>query len=86
MDLLLTLPRHPSKGIAPELRCGKMNRCIGDHAGLGDCPPNDTFGRGGARLAPEEFHRCFLSGVQAISEITVGKAIGVDGNDLPIPM
>jgi hypothetical protein len=45
-------------------------------------PSHDTFGRVFARLDPDQFQRCFLSWVQAISEVTEGEVIAVDGKTL----
>jgi hypothetical protein len=38
-----------------------------------------------ARLL-EKLRRCFLSWVQAISDVKEGKVATVNGNDLPVPM
>lgn len=45
-------------------------------------PSHDTFGRFYAALDPEEFSRCFARWVQAISEVTEGEVIAVDGKTL----
>jgi predicted transposase YbfD/YdcC len=45
-------------------------------------PSHDTFGRVFARLDPEQFQRCFLGWVQAISEVTEGEVVAVDGKTL----
>lgn len=42
-------------------------------------PSHDTFGRVFARLDPQEFQKCFLSWVKAISELTKGQVIAIDG-------
>lgn len=42
-------------------------------------PSHDTFGRLFARLDPEELRRCFISWVQAITEVTRGQVIAIDG-------
>jgi predicted transposase YbfD/YdcC len=45
-------------------------------------PSHDTFGRVFARLDPEQFQHCFMSWVQAISEVTEGEVLAVDGKTL----
>jgi predicted transposase YbfD/YdcC len=45
-------------------------------------PSHDTFGRVFARLDPEAFQRSFINWVQAISELTEGQVIAVDGKTL----
>jgi predicted transposase YbfD/YdcC len=45
-------------------------------------PSHDTFGRVFARLEPREFERCFLSWVGAISELTQGQVVALDGKCL----
>jgi predicted transposase YbfD/YdcC len=45
-------------------------------------PSHDTFGRVFARLNPEQFQKCFLEWVQAVSEITGGQVIAIDGKVL----
>ena len=42
-------------------------------------PSHDTFGRVFARLAPEPFHQCFLSWTQAVSKLTQGAVVSLDG-------
>ncbi len=43
---------------------------------------HDTFGRVFSRLAPDEFQACFLSWVQAVSEISGGQIVAIDGKTL----
>jgi predicted transposase YbfD/YdcC len=45
-------------------------------------PSHDTFGRVFALLDPEQFQHCFLSWVQAISHITDGEIVALDGKTL----
>ncbi len=45
-------------------------------------PSHDTFGRVFARLDPDQFQRCFVGWVQAISEITEGEVVAIDGKTL----
>ena len=45
-------------------------------------PSHDTFGRVFGRLDPVQFQECFLAWVQAISELTQGQVIAVDGKTL----
>ena len=45
-------------------------------------PSHDTFGRVFARIDAEEFERSFREWVQAISELTQGQVIAVDGKQL----
>ncbi len=45
-------------------------------------PSHDTFGRVFARLDPEQFQRCFVGWVKAISEVTEGEVVAVDGKAL----
>jgi predicted transposase YbfD/YdcC len=45
-------------------------------------PSHDTFGRVFARLNPEQFQRCFLDWIQAVSEVTHGQVIAIDGKVL----
>jgi predicted transposase YbfD/YdcC len=42
-------------------------------------PSHDTFGRVFARLDPEQFERCFLQWIAAVSDITVGQVVAIDG-------
>lgn len=45
-------------------------------------PSHDTFARVFARLDPEQMQRCFLSWVNAISQLTGGEVIAIDGKEL----
>ena len=45
-------------------------------------PSHDTFGRFFAALDPEEFSRCFTAWVKAISELTAGEVVAIDGKTL----
>lgn len=45
-------------------------------------PSHDTFGRVFSRINPEQFQAAFLSWVQAISEISQGEIIALDGKKL----
>ncbi len=45
-------------------------------------PSHDTFGRVFARLEPKQFRRCFLRWVKAISQLTRGQVVAVDGKKL----
>jgi predicted transposase YbfD/YdcC len=45
-------------------------------------PSHDTFGRVFARVDAEEFERCFLDWVQAVSEFIHGQVITIDGKTL----
>jgi predicted transposase YbfD/YdcC len=45
-------------------------------------PSHDTFGRVFARLKPEELRRCFLRWIQAVSEVTQGEVVAIDGKTL----
>jgi predicted transposase YbfD/YdcC len=45
-------------------------------------PSHDTFGRVFGALDPEEFQRCFISWVEALSELLRGQVIAVDGKAL----
>ncbi len=42
-------------------------------------PSHDTFGRVFARLDPKQFHKCFLSWTQSVSELTEGTVVSLDG-------
>jgi predicted transposase YbfD/YdcC len=42
-------------------------------------PSHDTFGRVFARLDPEQFERCFLQWIAAVSDITAGQVVAIDG-------
>src|SRR5713101_5670748 len=45
-------------------------------------PSHDTFGRVFARLKPEELQQCFLRWIQAVSEVTHGEVVALDGKTL----
>jgi predicted transposase YbfD/YdcC len=45
-------------------------------------PSHDTFARVLARLDPEELQQCFLRWMQAVSEVTEGEVIAIDGKTL----
>lgn len=45
-------------------------------------PSHDTFGRVFARLDPEKFAQCFTSWVKAVSQLTQGQVIAIDGKTL----
>jgi hypothetical protein len=45
-------------------------------------PSHDTFGRVFARLDPEQFAQCFTSWVKAVSRLTQGQVIAIDGKTL----
>lgn len=45
-------------------------------------PSHDTFWRLFRKLAPEEFESCFLCWIQAVSEVTKGQVIAIDGKRL----
>lgn len=42
-------------------------------------PSHDTFGDVFARLDPDQFQRCFMEWVRAVSEITQGEVVAIDG-------
>jgi predicted transposase YbfD/YdcC len=42
-------------------------------------PSHDTFGRVFSRLDPEQFRSCFLSWIRAVSTLTQGQVINIDG-------
>ena len=45
-------------------------------------PAHDTFGRVSGRLKPEQFQQCFLAWIQAVSDLTRGQVIAIDGKVL----
>jgi len=45
-------------------------------------PSHDTFARVLARLKPEELQGCFLNWMQAVSELTHGEVVAIDGKTL----
>ena len=45
-------------------------------------PSHDTFARVLARLNPDELQQCFLRWMQAVSEVTQGEVVAIDGKTL----
>ncbi len=45
-------------------------------------PSHDTFGRVFARLDPQQFQQAFMAWIQALSDLTPGQIIAVDGKKL----
>jgi len=45
-------------------------------------PSHDTFARVLARLKPDELQRCFLNWIRAVSELTHGEVVAIDGKTL----
>lgn len=45
-------------------------------------PSHDTFARVFARLEPEQMQRCFLSWIDAVSQLTLGEVVAIDGKEL----
>ena len=45
-------------------------------------PSHDTFARLFARLNPQQFQQCFLNWIRAITKITAGEVIAIDGKSL----
>ena len=45
-------------------------------------PSHDTFGRVFGRLDADQFERCFLSWIQAVSEVFDGQVVAIDGKTL----
>lgn len=45
-------------------------------------PSHDTFGRVFAVLDPKQFRRCFLAWIQAVSKLTQGQIIAIDGKKI----
>lgn len=45
-------------------------------------PSHDTFGRIFAALDPEVFGRCFSSWIAAVSKVTKGSVVAIDGKTL----
>ncbi len=45
-------------------------------------PSHDTFGRVFARLDPAQFRQCFLNWVSAVSTLTKGQVVAIDGKKL----
>lgn len=45
-------------------------------------PSHDTFARVFARIDPEQMQQCFLNWINAISQLTCGEVIAIDGKEL----
>lgn len=45
-------------------------------------PAHDIFARVFARLDPEQIQQCFLSWIEAISQLTAGEVVAIDGKTL----
>ena len=45
-------------------------------------PSHDTFARVFARLNPQQFQQCFLNWIRAITKMTDGEVIAIDGKSL----
>lgn len=45
-------------------------------------PSHDTFGRVFGKLDPDQFRTCFMNWIMAVSEITEGQVIAIDGKTL----
>ena len=45
-------------------------------------PAHDTFGRVFARLDPDQFRQCFLNWISAVSQLTPGQVVAIDGKKL----
>lgn len=45
-------------------------------------PSHDTFARVFARLDPEQLQQCFLSWIEAISRLTIGEVVAIDGKQI----
>lgn len=60
---------------------GQANQLwLGTFLGLPNgIPSHDTFGRVFARLDPKAFERCFLGWVRAVSKLTRGQVVAIDG-------
>lgn len=53
---------------------------LGTFLGLGNgIPSHDTFARVFARLDPEQMQKCFMSWITAISQLSRGEVIAIDG-------
>ena len=59
-----------------------QSRCIADARLPDGNPLHDTLGRVFAQLSAEQFQKCFLAWIQAVSEVTHGQAIAIDGKVL----
>ena len=49
---------------------------------LDGIPSHDTFGRVFAMLDPQQFQQCFTDWIAAISQMTRGKVVAIDGKAL----
>ena len=56
-----------------------MRQCLALPNGI---PSHDTFARVLARLKPDELQPCFLRWMQAVSEVTQGEVVAIDGKTL----
>ncbi len=45
-------------------------------------PSHDTFARVFAQLDPEQMQQCFLSWIEALSQLTAGEIVAIDGKTL----
>ena len=45
-------------------------------------PSHDTFGRVFARLDPQQFQQAFMAWIQAVSDLTQGRIVAIDGKKL----
>lgn len=45
-------------------------------------PSHDTFGRIFARLAPEQFEKCFMAWMASVVQLSGGKLVAIDGKSL----
>jgi predicted transposase YbfD/YdcC len=45
-------------------------------------PSHDTFARVLARLEPQQMQECFLSWIRAVSQLTLGEVVAIDGKEL----
>jgi hypothetical protein len=49
-----------------------------------DIPSHDTFGRVFSRPDPKQFHQCFLSWTQSVSELTQGMVVSLYGKTVRV--